>query len=77
MVVTTDTGARDWVCEGETGWIVQAGSEDALAQALERALAGRDALRMMGAAARETAERLGGESARAALRRAVLGPPGG
>ena len=77
VVVTTDTGARDWVCEGETGWIVQAGSEDALAQALERALAGRDALRMMGAAARETAERLGGESARAALRRAVLGPPGG
>jgi glycosyltransferase involved in cell wall biosynthesis len=73
VLVTTDTGARDWVRDGDTGWIVRSGDERALADALGRALDRRETLQAMGARARETAERLGGESARVALRRSVLG----
>jgi glycosyltransferase involved in cell wall biosynthesis len=56
-LVTTDCcGAREWVQPGVTGWVVEGRSADAIARALDEALAGRDRLAAMGAAARRATE---------------------
>ncbi len=52
VVVTNQCGAAEWVRPGETGWMVSAGSADALAAVLEQALADRDRLAELGRAAR-------------------------
>ena len=51
-MVTDQCGAAEWVVPGETGWVVPAGSVDALADALEVAIAGRTELAGMGRRAR-------------------------
>lgn len=73
VIVTSVAGARDWVTNGESGWIVRSGDETALAAMLERSPGNRELLPGMGAAARRAAESLGGAAARAALRESVLG----
>lgn len=72
-VITTDCcGAAETVQPGESGWLVPAGDEDALAAALDVALSRRDLLREMGRAARRTAERLNDRAANlATFRQAV------
>lgn len=52
VVVTDACGAKDLVEDGVTGWIVPAGSTDAIAAVLRAALADRERLRTMGVAAR-------------------------
>ncbi|MDY3558321.1 glycosyltransferase family 4 protein [Gemmata sp. JC673] len=52
VVVTDQCGAAEWVRPGETGWVTPAGSTDALATALNEALARRDRLAEMGREAR-------------------------
>ncbi|MFN8558318.1 MAG: glycosyltransferase family 4 protein [Dehalococcoidia bacterium] len=55
-VIMADTGgARDIVAHGESGWLIPPG-EQALAEALEQALAGRDRLAAIGRNGRRIAE---------------------
>ncbi|HEU4560698.1 MAG TPA: glycosyltransferase family 4 protein [Longimicrobium sp.] len=68
VVVTREAGASAWVRHGETGWIVPAAREDALAGALADALARRGELTEMGRLARHEVEARGGPAAFAALR---------
>jgi glycosyltransferase involved in cell wall biosynthesis len=71
-VITTDAcGAAEWVRDGESGWIVKAGDADALAAALEIALAARQRLQEMGREARASAVALGGGEAMTRIRRFV------
>jgi glycosyltransferase involved in cell wall biosynthesis len=49
-------GNREWVQPGENGWLFPDGDEQALAQAILRAVEQREQLVEMGAAARRTAE---------------------
>jgi glycosyltransferase involved in cell wall biosynthesis len=58
-VITTDAcGASEWLREGESGWIVPRGDEDALVNALEGALTSRTRLTDMGRVARAAALQL-------------------
>jgi len=58
-VITTDAcGAAEWLREGESGWIVPRGDEDALVNAIETALTLRARLSDMGRAARTAAMQL-------------------
>lgn len=57
VVVTDCCGAREWIEPGRAGWIVPAGRDDALADALADALRRRKELHAMGRAARGAAER--------------------
>ena len=57
VVVTDCCGAREWIEPGRSGWIVPAGRDEALADALAEALRRRKDLRGMGRAARDAAER--------------------
>ena len=60
-VITTDcTGAAEWIRPGETGWIVPARSDDALAGALAAAWTARGGLAEMGRLARRDTERRAG-----------------
>jgi glycosyltransferase involved in cell wall biosynthesis len=68
VVVTREAGASAWVRHGETGWVVPAGSADALAAALADALARRAGLAEMGVLARREVEARGGPAAFDALR---------
>ncbi len=52
VIVTENTGAADWVNDGESGWIVRSADVEALASALQSALHRRAALPEMGRAAR-------------------------
>ncbi|MGE0450080.1 MAG: glycosyltransferase family 4 protein [Vicinamibacterales bacterium] len=71
-VITTDAcGAAEWVPEG-AGWVVRAGDEDALCEAIEAALVERDRLADMRGAARAAAERL--HEAGGRLREIVAAP---
>lgn len=74
-IVSTHVGcALDLVREGETGWVFAAGSVDALAAALQRALkAGPEARRRLGASACRHVQAYSYEAATLALRR-VLEP---
>jgi glycosyltransferase involved in cell wall biosynthesis len=56
VVVTEECGAAAWVEPGNTGWIVPAAREDALAATLEEALRRRWELPGMGASARAAVE---------------------
>lgn len=56
-LLTTDAcGAREWVQQGVTGWVVAARSAGAIARALDVAMASRGRLAGMGAAARHATE---------------------
>lgn len=58
-VVTTDCcGAAEWIQHGESGWVLPAGDDDALATALDHALGQRDRLGEFGKAARRAVEQL-------------------
>ena len=58
-VITTDAcGASEWLRQGESGWIVPRGDEDALVKALEVALTSRARLSEMGRVARAAALQL-------------------
>ena len=71
-VLTTDgCGASAWLVDGESGWIVKRGNEEALVEALETALVSRGRLRQMGRAARRAAEQLNAAAAGSHLRRRV------
>lgn len=59
VIVTDACGAADLVRHGETGWIVPAGDERALAAAIEHALANRAGLAPMGEAARRLIQERG------------------
>ncbi len=63
VVVTDQTGAADWVVQGQNGWVVRSGDEEALAAALQTAIDQRPYLRDMGRAAQRTAAALGGSGA--------------
>jgi glycosyltransferase involved in cell wall biosynthesis len=56
VVVTDQCGSAEWVCPGETGWVVPAGDTTALTRVLDEALARRGDLPGMGRAARRAAE---------------------
>jgi glycosyltransferase involved in cell wall biosynthesis len=72
-VITTDCcGASEWVEPGQSGWVVPAGDEDALASALDQAIARRTDLADMGRVARQTAECLSDDSSASRLRRAII-----
>jgi glycosyltransferase involved in cell wall biosynthesis len=53
VVVTDQCGAAEWVRPGESGWVIPAGDEEALAAVLGEALARRNRLVDMGRAAWE------------------------
>lgn len=55
-IVTEETGAKECVRAGETGWVVPAGNEEALAQAMEQAIRERANLPSMGQRARSDIE---------------------
>ena len=61
-LVTVETGAKECVRPGETGWVVPAADEEALAAALEDALRRRGELGSMGQKARADVERYAGTS---------------
>jgi glycosyltransferase involved in cell wall biosynthesis len=52
VIVTDQTGAADWVVDGETGWVIRAADPDVLAGALQSAIDRRASLPEMGHAAR-------------------------
>ncbi|WNG44201.1 glycosyltransferase family 4 protein [Archangium minus] len=56
VIVTDQCGAAAWVEPGQTGWLVPAAQEQALAEALEKALRHRAELPGMGARARASVE---------------------
>jgi glycosyltransferase involved in cell wall biosynthesis len=56
VVVTNQCGASEWVQPGETGWVIPAADENALAAVLEEALAAREQLVRMGQAGRREVE---------------------
>jgi glycosyltransferase involved in cell wall biosynthesis len=56
VVVTDQCGAAEWVRPGETGWVLPAGDEAALARTLDEALTRRAELPDMGRAARRAVE---------------------
>ena len=56
VVTTSSAGAAEWVRHGVTGWIVEPASEQALAAAINQAIARRDDLPSMGNAARADVE---------------------
>jgi glycosyltransferase involved in cell wall biosynthesis len=60
VVVTGNCGAAEWVRPGETGWIIPAADDQALALALEEALDRRKDLCSMGRSARADVERRAG-----------------
>jgi glycosyltransferase involved in cell wall biosynthesis len=68
VVVTSSCGAAEWVRPGETGWVVPAADEEALARALEEALDRRNDLRAMGSSARADVERRAGPARFSELR---------
>jgi glycosyltransferase involved in cell wall biosynthesis len=57
VTVTDSCGAAEWVRHRQSGWIVAHRSVDALAEALDDALAGRDELQAMGLLARADTEK--------------------
>ncbi len=57
LVITDRCGAREWVDNGRTGWIVAGQDVDGLVNALETAISRRNDLREMGRAARLDTER--------------------
>jgi glycosyltransferase involved in cell wall biosynthesis len=63
VIVTDQCGAAEWVRHGETGWVIPAGDERALAGALALALDRRRELPEMGRAGRAVAMRLSGTEA--------------
>jgi glycosyltransferase involved in cell wall biosynthesis len=60
VIVTREAGAAECVREGHSGWVVPAGSVEALAAALEDALRRRKELWSMGQQARADVERYAG-----------------
>ncbi|MGC2659302.1 MAG: glycosyltransferase family 4 protein [Bryobacteraceae bacterium] len=48
VIVTSACGASEWIKQGETGWIVPPGDEDALASAIADAYSRRSELKEMG-----------------------------
>lgn len=56
LIVTDSCGAREWVQPGQTGWIIAARSADAIARALDDAIACRSRVGEMGLAARRATE---------------------
>ena len=49
-------GNKEWVCEGENGWLFQDGSPEALSRAIQQAAAQQTTLAKMGKNARQVAE---------------------
>ena len=74
VIVTDQCGVAEHVRDGQTGWVVNAGSTDAIAVALDTALAYRKALEPMGRAARQDAIRFAGPECFNLLRKSVLNP---
>jgi glycosyltransferase involved in cell wall biosynthesis len=56
VLLTDQCGAAEWVVPGQSGWVVPAGSADALAAALDAALRRRHELPDMGRVGRSTIE---------------------
>src|SRR5262249_39961282 len=56
VVVTDQCGASDWVTHGETGWVLPAGADEALAGVFHWSLADRTRLVEMGRASRHSIE---------------------
>ena len=56
VLVSDIPGNREWVQQGENGWLFPEGDEKALAQAIVQAVAQRERLPEMGRVARRTAE---------------------
>ena len=54
-MVSDIPGNREWITEGEQGWLTPVGDERALADAIQRALGNSD-LKAMGQRARASAE---------------------
>jgi glycosyltransferase involved in cell wall biosynthesis len=71
VIVTNNTGASDVVREGENGYVVPAGDEDALAERIAYLYAHREKLPELGRRARETAATLTLESFRASMQRCL------
>jgi glycosyltransferase involved in cell wall biosynthesis len=72
-VITTDAcGASEWLVQGESGWVMPRGNEDALVAALDQALTCRGALPSMGLAARRSASRLGAEAVTPRLQQRLI-----
>jgi len=73
VIVSECCGAAEWVREGESGWIVRGGSVEALAVALDQALARRAELPEMGRQARRDTEHRAGLHCLEPLREWLLG----
>jgi glycosyltransferase involved in cell wall biosynthesis len=73
VIVTHSCGVASWVRNNETGWTVNAGSADALANSLEDAMRRRADLVGMGQMAREDLEHLADSVSLTQLRSWVLG----
>lgn len=57
LITTECSGSGEWVEPGRTGWVLPPRSADAIARAFDEALANRERLAAMGAAARRATER--------------------
>jgi glycosyltransferase involved in cell wall biosynthesis len=57
VITTKNAGAADWIKEGENGWVVEAGSVEALAKGIQTALDTGDRLEEMRRNAQETARK--------------------
>lgn len=57
VIITENAGAADWIEEGKNGWVVKAGSSQALAEAIQKALDAGDRLEEMKERAQETARK--------------------
>ena len=71
VLTTHACGASESVVNGESGWVVPRGDEDALVAALETALLRRNELRHMGRAARRVAEQLNADAINHKLRECI------
>lgn len=72
VITTSNAGAASFVRDGENGFVVPPGDENALAQRLTWCLEHPEALLAMRAAARDTAARWTGETFRATLTQRLL-----
>jgi glycosyltransferase involved in cell wall biosynthesis len=60
VIVTDQTGAADWVVDGQTGWVIRAADPESLARTLQTAIDCRSLLPEMGRAARAAVAKASG-----------------
>ena len=71
VLTTRNAGAADWIQEGKNGWVVEAGSVNALKHGLDKVFSSRDRLEEMREEAQETARSHSWDDFRMRLRSAL------